>query len=153
MNILLPLTNAAFQKSSESFAVKQELIKSIKLLAHYSIIWSGSIQTFWIQKVMQEKWTKFSKNLNYIKSSCITFCAKMFRYSLYMYLLQEESTHFFLEVFKHFGLEVSKHFINKSSCIIFFSKMFRNLQIIYCGRPIKAFLLFPSRFIIYQLYH
>lgn len=38
MNILLPLTNAAFQKSSESFAVKQELIKSIKLLAHYSII-------------------------------------------------------------------------------------------------------------------
>ena len=36
------------------------------------------IEPFWDQKIIQEILTKFTKILNYIKSSCIIFCAKLF---------------------------------------------------------------------------
>ena len=54
--------------------------------------------------------TKFTKILNYIKSSCIIFSTKMFRYSHYIYFLQAKSTHFALRVLTNIGLEVLGHF-------------------------------------------
>ena len=43
-----------------------------------SSIWFESIKTFWAQKIIQEKLTKFTKILNYIKSSCIKKVSKHF---------------------------------------------------------------------------
>ena len=73
-----------------------------------------NIGTFWTQKIIQEKSTKFIKILNYIKSSCITFCVQMSRYSEYIYCLQEISTDFGLKVLINFGLKVLKHFRPKN---------------------------------------
>ena len=44
---------------------------------------TGTVLT---QKVIQEKSTILTKILNYTKSSCVIFCAKMFRYYYYTYL-------------------------------------------------------------------
>ena len=78
-----------------------------------SSIQFGGIGTFWGQKIRQEKLTKFTKILNYIKSSCIIVCTKMSRYSHYIYFLQEKSTHFGLRILTNFGLGVSGHFERK----------------------------------------
>ena len=75
-------------------------------------LWNSG--TFWTQKIIQEKSTKFIKILNYIKSSCITFCVQMFRYSEYIHCLQEISTDFGLQVLINFGLKVLKHFRPKN---------------------------------------
>ena len=69
----------------------------------------------WGSKTIQEKLTKLTRILNYIMSSCIIFCIKMFEYSRYTCCLQEESTHFGLRVLTNFGQEVSKHFGLKKS--------------------------------------
>ena len=55
------------------------------------------------QKYHTRKIDKFTKILNHIKSSCIIFCTKMFRYShyIYIYYLQEESTNFSLRILKN----------------------------------------------------
>ena len=63
--------------------------------------WGYCIITFWAQKIIQEKSIIFTKVLNYIKSSCIIFCAKMSLYSGYTYCLQRELTHFSLRVSGH----------------------------------------------------
>ena len=58
-------------------------------------------ETFWDQKIKQEILTKFTKILNYIKSSCMMFCAKLFQY--FQYILPRKKS-------AHFGLEVPKHY-------------------------------------------
>ena len=70
-------------------------------------MWVGGIDAVWIQQFTQEKSPIFTKSLNYSKSSCILFYAKMFQYFPKIYCLQKESTHFDLRVSTHFGLEVS----------------------------------------------
>ena len=85
---------------------------------------SGVIETFWAQKIIQEKFSRFTKVLNYIKSSCIIFCTKMFGYSHCIYRLQEESIHFSLRVLRNFGLEASKHSCHKN----YRRKIDKNLQ-------------------------
>ena len=67
---------------------------------------SGSIKPCWAQTIIQEKLTKFTKILNNIKSSCITFCTNMFGYFHHIYCLQEESRHFVLKALTNFVLEV-----------------------------------------------
>ena len=51
-----------------------------------------------------KKLKKFTKFLNYIKSSCVIFCDKMFKYSHYIYYLQDESTNFGVRVLRNFDL-------------------------------------------------
>ena len=123
-------------------------------------IWFGGIGTFWAQKVIQEKLTKFRKILNCIKSPCIMLCAKLFGYSHYIYCLQEESIHFGLRVLKKFDLKVSGRFgqsimqeklpkfptIFELHQVLIRSKMFWYLQIIQCQHIIKAFLPLSTRF-------
>ena len=46
--------------------------------APWEIIWSGGIETFWAQKIRQENLSWFTKILNYVKFSCIIFCARLF---------------------------------------------------------------------------
>ena len=46
--------------------------------APWEIIWSVGIETFWAQKIRQENLSWFTKILNYVKFSCIIFCAKLF---------------------------------------------------------------------------
>ena len=75
----------------------------------------GGIGTFSAQKLIQEELTKFTKILNYIKSSCIVFWPKMPGYSHYMYYLQKESTHCDLKVLIKFCLKVLGHFGPKKS--------------------------------------
>ena len=48
---------------------------------------------------------KFTKVLNYIKSSCIIFCVKMPRYSNYIYFLLEKLTYFGLKGYWKFSSE------------------------------------------------
>ena len=43
-------------------------------LAHFSSIWVGGTRTFWAQEIIQKKHTKFTKILNYIKSSYVKKC-------------------------------------------------------------------------------
>ena len=66
--------------------VKKVIVKSswvlynLGLLTHFppwSIFGLGGINTFWVQKVKQKKLLKFTKILNYIKSSCIIFCTNL----------------------------------------------------------------------------
>ena len=66
-------------------------------------------------KKPDKKLTKFAKTLNYIKSSCVIFCAKIIGYSHDIYCLQEESTHSGLRLLKNLDLEVLKHFWFKKS--------------------------------------
>ena len=68
------------------------------------------------KKVIQQILRKFTKIFNYIKSSFITFSAKMFGYSHYIYWLQKQSTHFGLRVLTKFYLEVPRHFKYKKIC-------------------------------------
>ena len=72
------------------------------------------IGTFWAQNIIQEKLTNFTKILNYIKYSCIISCAKMYRYSNNIYILQDKSTYFGLRVLTNFDLGVSKHCVPKN---------------------------------------
>ena len=74
-----------------------------------------SIGTVWNQKTTQEKSKIFTKMLNYTKSPCIIFCAKMSQYSYYIYCLQKKKklTNFFLRISPNFGLEVSAQFGSK----------------------------------------
>ena len=76
------------------------------------MIWG--YRKFLAQKFIKKS-MKFTKVLNYIKSSCIIYEAKMFGYYHYIYFLQEESIHFGQWVLKKFGLEVSEHFGPKKS--------------------------------------
>ena len=70
------------------------------------------------QRIRQAKLTKFTKILNYFKSSCIMFCTKMFSYPNYIYFLLENSTHFGLEVSRHFELyQVFIHNFFMSKCL------------------------------------
>ena len=50
------------------------------VLGHFAhgVFWRMDIRTFWVQKIKQENLAKFTKILNYIKSSCIIFCVKLF---------------------------------------------------------------------------
>ena len=41
-----------------------------------SNMWVNIIETFWAQKIIQDKWAIFKKILNYTKPSCITLYAK-----------------------------------------------------------------------------
>ena len=43
-----------------------------------SSIQNGGISTFWAQKIRQEKFSQFTKIMNFIKSVCINFCVEMF---------------------------------------------------------------------------
>lgn len=62
------------------------------------------------KKMTQEKLAMFTKILNYTKSPCIIFYAKIPQYSYYIYCLHEESTHFSGRVSASFGLEVLVQF-------------------------------------------
>ena len=94
--------------------------------------------------------------MNYIKSSCIIFCTKMFGYSHHIYFLQEELTHFSREVLKHLSESTENFWVQKSykkndkihkfSCIIFCNKMFQYLQLIYSQNILKTFFPIPTRF-------
>ena len=67
----------------------------------------GAIKIFYVKKVIREKSTKFTKILNYIKYSCIIFCAKFLDIPT-IYIVYKEN--FGLRVLKQFDLKVSKHF-------------------------------------------
>ena len=70
------------------------------------------IRTFWHKK-SKEKLTKLINILNYIKSLCTIFLVKMFRYSHYIYYLQEESTHFHRRVLINFGQSIRTFWTQK----------------------------------------
>ena len=55
------------------------------------------------------------------------FCVTIFRYSHYIYCLQEESIHFGLQALTNFDQEVSKHFLLKTS----YKKNQQNSQIFF----------------------
>ena len=57
----------------------------INILNYINSIQLGSIDTFCDQTLDKKKLLKFIKILNYNKSSCITFCVKMFLY-IYIYI-------------------------------------------------------------------
>lgn len=78
-------------------------------------LWSGLIRTFFAQKCIPKKLTKFSKVLYYIKSSCINFCVKMSEYFYYIHYLQKESTHFHQSFLANSGMEVLRYFQSKKS--------------------------------------
>ena len=90
------------------------LIRAALPLIQYKIsasnVWFGGIETFWPQKIIQKKWTKFMKILNYIKLSWVIFCTKLFQYPRYINHSQKDWTHFGLDLSKHLDLELSKHF-------------------------------------------
>ena len=58
----------------------------------------GVLTHFWFKKPYKNYRQYSQKFFNYTKSSCIIFYDRMFRCSHYTYCLQEESTHFCLEV-------------------------------------------------------
>ena len=107
-----------------------------------SSMWVGSIETFWVHRITQEKSAIFTNILNYTNFSCI--CIKMLQYSHYTYCLQEQSTHFGLRVLTHFSLgasgqfgienqkqkvnDIHKYFLNyiNFSWIIFYGKLSSN---------------------------
>ena len=61
-----------------------------------------SIETVLVEKSYKKNRQDSQRFFNYTKSSCIIFCANIFRYSHYKYYLQEESTYFCLEVSAQF---------------------------------------------------
>ena len=66
----------------------------------------GVLKPFWWKNLTKKNRQDSQRFLNYTKSSCIIFCAIIFRYSHYKYYLQQESTYFFLEVsVQFFGTE------------------------------------------------
>ena len=109
---------------SKYFGLKKSHTKIDKNPQRMDTLSSGVIEIFWAQIIIQEKFARFKKVLNYIKSSCIIFCAKIFVYSHYIYHVQEESIHFSLRVLRNFGLEASKHFGHKN----YRRKIGKNLQ-------------------------
>ena len=56
--------------------------------------WRGVLQHFEPKRIYKKNWQNLKGVFNYIKRSCIIFCAKMYVYSQIIYLLQEESTSF-----------------------------------------------------------
>ena len=102
-----------YQNILDQKIIQEKLIILINILDYKltrfglnETFWSGSIKPCWAQTIIQEKLTKFTKILNNIKSSCITFCTNMFGYFHHIYCLQEESTHFVLKALTNFVLEV-----------------------------------------------
>ena len=92
--------------------------------------WISSAIYNWAVPAHFEPWKSYKKNLqnsrrflNYIKYSCIIFCAKMFGYSQIIYCLQKES--------RTNNFEINQVFI----C----PKMFQYSQIIYCWHVEKVF--------------
>ena len=73
--------------------------------SHGRSMWVGSISVVLSQKIKQQKTKIFTKILNFAKSSYIIFCVKISHYFNYTYCLQEQSTHFGLEVSAQFLLE------------------------------------------------
>ena len=72
-----------------------------------SSIWFGGIETYWTQKIVQEKqtnsqksWTIASLHANFYVPKCLDIPI--------LYCLQEESKHFGLKVLKNFGLGYRK---------------------------------------------
>ena len=49
------------------------------------LLFTKRIDTFWGQKLEKKNCHNSQKILNYIKSSCIIFCAKLFQYSQYIH--------------------------------------------------------------------
>ena len=110
------------------------------------------------------KTDKFTKILNYSKSSCKFLCAKMFGYSHFILLTRRIKTFWFNSIEKVWsgGIEpfcVQKIIEEKSAKfkkifelyqVFMCPKMFRYLQIIYCRLTLKAFwallLTFPTTF-------
>ena len=74
--------------------------------------------------------------MNSIKLSCISFCAKSFRYSNYIYCLPEKLT--VLQVYKSSSLT--------SLNVQFSVPKFFDTSIIYYQHALKAFLPLPNRF-------
>ena len=82
----------------------------INATLHHNNMYIGVSGQSGPKKTIKEKFTLFTKVLNYVKSSCIIFYIKMSQYSQYTYCLQKESTHCGLRVSTHFGLEVLVQF-------------------------------------------
>ena len=68
-----------------------EGIETFLFLGYFGLV---GMETFWAQKIRQEKLTQFTKIFKNIKSSCIIFSSKMSRYSylLYIFLTRKINT-------------------------------------------------------------
>ena len=79
-------------------------------LRTFEIFRSGCMETFLGQNIISQKLIKFTQILNYIKSSCITFCTKMVRYPHYMHFSEEKATHSGLMLLTNFVPEILGNF-------------------------------------------
>ena len=84
--------------------------QKIRSYMYVSCMWAVAAGTVRAEKIIQEKSAIATKILNYAKSLCTIFYAKIFRYSHYTYWLHKELTHCRVMVSTHHVLEVSAHF-------------------------------------------
>ena len=94
-----------YQVFIHNFLPQNDLIFPICLLHAKRIctFCSGGIKTYWAQKIIQAKLTKFIQVLSYIKSSCICFlCENVHIFPLYTLLTRRINT-FCPKVLINFG--------------------------------------------------
>ena len=89
-------------------------IETLGVPPHWSIFWSGGIETFWAQKVRQEKLLKLKKILNHKNFSCITYYIYIY---IYIYILFIKITETFwsrditnIWILANFELKIHKGF-------------------------------------------
>ena len=63
---------------SKIFKIILNYLESFDKFAPWGIFGLGGISISWDEKVRQEKLSQLMKSLNCNKSSCITFCTKLF---------------------------------------------------------------------------